>query len=103
MKIEPRKGGMPDENRGGGSSSGTNKEGELCPLLIVHGENDRQVPLSEAQKLFDAAVNSPGKKLKVFTLDEGGAEHCQVDNNAMGVDHMADWVAEVLGGSPKGV
>ena len=48
-------------------------------------------------------MNSPGKKLKVFTFDEGGAEHCQVDNNAMAVDYMADWVAEVLGGSPKGV
>jgi len=74
-----------------------------CPLLIVHGENDRQVPLAEAEKLFAAAVNSPGKKLKVFTFDEGGAEHCQVDNNTMAVDYMADWVAETLGGSPKGI
>jgi dienelactone hydrolase len=74
-----------------------------CPLLIVHGENDRQVPLSEAQKLFEGAVNSPRKELKVFTQVEGGAEHCQVDNNAMGVDYMADWAAEVLGGNPKGV
>ncbi|HVP80194.1 MAG TPA: alpha/beta fold hydrolase [Thermodesulfobacteriota bacterium] len=74
-----------------------------CPLLILHGENDRLVPLSEAQKLFAEAVNSPGKKLKVFTLAEGGSEHCQVDNNAMALDDMADWVAEVLGGDPKGV
>jgi len=74
-----------------------------CPLLILHGENDRLVPLSEAQKLFEEAVNSPGRKLKIFTLAEGGSEHCQVDNNAMALDYMADWVAEVLGGDPKGV
>jgi len=74
-----------------------------CPLLILHGENDRLVPLAQAQKLFGAAVNSPNKKLKVFTLAEGGSEHCQVDNNAMALDYMADWVAEVLGGDPKGV
>ena len=74
-----------------------------CPLLILHGENDRLVPLTQAQKLFGAAVNSPNKKLKVFTLAEGGSEHCQVDNNAMALDYMADWVAEVLGGAPKGV
>jgi dienelactone hydrolase len=74
-----------------------------CPLLIVHGENDRQVPLWRAEKTIEAAVNSPGRKLKVFTLAEGGAEHCQADNNTMAVDTMADWVAEVLGGDPKGV
>ncbi len=74
-----------------------------CPLLIVHGENDRQVPLAEAEKLFAAAVNSPRRKLKVFTFDERAAEHGQVDNNTMAVDYMADWVAETLSGYPKGI
>lgn len=74
-----------------------------CPLFIVHGENDRQVPLWHAEKTFEAAVNSPGRKLRVFTFAEGGAEHCQADNRSMAVDAMADWVAEILGGDPKGV
>ena len=74
-----------------------------CPLLIMHGENDRQVPLWRAEKTNEAAVNSPGRKLKVFTLAEGGAEHCQADNYSMAVDYMADWVAEILGGNPKGI
>ena len=74
-----------------------------CPLLVVHGENDRQIPLWHAEKTIEAAVNSPGRRLKVFTLAEGGAEHCQVDNGSMAVDYMADWVAEILGGDPKGV
>ena len=74
-----------------------------CPLLVVHGENDRQVPLWRAEKTIEAAVNSPNRKLKVFTLQEGGAEHCQADNMAMVVDYMADWVAEILGGNPKGI
>jgi fermentation-respiration switch protein FrsA (DUF1100 family) len=74
-----------------------------CPLLIVHGENDRQVPLWRAEKTIEAAVNSPGRKLKVFTLEEGGAEHCQADNYSMAVDYMADWVAEILGGNSKGM
>jgi len=74
-----------------------------CPLLIMHGENDRQIPLWHAQKTFEAAVNSPNKKLKIFTLAEGGAEHCQADNGSMAVDYAADWVAEILGGDPKGV
>ena len=74
-----------------------------CPLLIMHGENDRQVPLQYAQRTFDAVVNSPNKRLKVFTLAEGGAEHCQADNRTMAVDYAADWVAGILGGDPKGV
>ncbi len=74
-----------------------------CPLLVMHGENDRQVPLWHAEKTFEAAVNSPNRKLKVFTLADGGAEHCQGDNITMAVDYMADWVAEILGGNPKGV
>ncbi len=74
-----------------------------CPLLIVHGENDRQIPLWHAEKTIERAVNSPRRKLKVFTLAEGGAEHCMADNSSMAVDYMADWVAEMLGGNPKGV
>ena len=74
-----------------------------CPLLVFHGENDRQVPLWRAEKTIEAAVKSPDRRLKVFTLAEGGAEHCQADNYSMAVDYMTDWVAEILGGHPKGV
>ncbi len=69
-----------------------------CPLLIVHGENDRQIPLSHAEALLDAASASPRRELKVFALAEGGAEHCQADNGSLAVDYMSDWIAEVLGG-----
>jgi dienelactone hydrolase len=74
-----------------------------CPLLVVHGDNDRQVPLFHAERTMEAAVNCPRKELKVFTLSEGGAEHCQADNMTMFVDYAADWVAEILGGNAKGV
>ena len=62
-----------------------------CPLLVVHGENDRIVPLDSAQKLYEAA-GSKRKTLKVFTSVEGGAEHVQVDNRQVGVDYIADWI-----------
>jgi len=74
-----------------------------CPFLVMHGENDRQTPLWHGEKLFAAAVNSPNRELKVFTLSEGGAEHCQVDNQTMAVDYMTDWIAKTLGGDPKGI
>jgi pimeloyl-ACP methyl ester carboxylesterase len=69
-----------------------------CPLLVVHGANDRQVPLWTAEKTYAGAVNSPNRKLKVFSLAEGGSEHCSVDNWSINHDYIANWVASVLGG-----
>jgi fermentation-respiration switch protein FrsA (DUF1100 family) len=67
-----------------------------CPILITHGENDRQVPLDQAQLLFDACSNSPRRELKIHTREDGGSEHCSVDNFPIAVDYMADWVAETF-------
>lgn len=66
-----------------------------CPLLVVHGENDRIVPLDSAKKLYEAA-GSKRKQLKVFTAAEGAAEHCQVDNRQLGVDYIADWLTPIF-------
>ena len=74
-----------------------------CPLLIVHGENDRQVPLWHAERTYAEAVNSPGRELKVCSLLDGGAEHCGADNSSLVVDYMTDWVAEKLGAHVTGV
>ena len=62
-----------------------------CPTLILHGENDRIVPLANAKTLYER-VGSKNKHLKVFTAAEGGAEHCQVDNRQLGVDYIGDWL-----------
>ena len=74
-----------------------------CPLLIVHGENDRQVPLWHAERTYEAAVNSRGRELKICRLADGAAEHCGADNSTLVVDYMTDWAAEKLGGDPAGV
>jgi dienelactone hydrolase len=73
-----------------------------CPLLVLHGENDRQVPLDQAERTVAAAVNSPRRDLRVFTRAEGGAEHVQGDLFSVAVDHIADWVAEVFGTAKAG-
>jgi dienelactone hydrolase len=74
-----------------------------CPLLVVHGENDRQVPLWHAERTIESAVNSPGRELKIFRRSEGATEHCGADNGPLIVDYMTDWVADKLGGNAKGV
>ena len=65
------------------------------PFLVTHGANDRVVPAENAQKLYDALVSSR-KTLRVFTTEDGGAEHAHVDNRQVGVDFVADWIAANL-------
>jgi dienelactone hydrolase len=66
-----------------------------CPFLIVHGAEDEQVPLSDAQALFDAA-GSQDKTLRAFTAEEGGSQHCQRDYLTLGVATMWDWFEDKL-------
>src|SRR6478609_777294 len=64
-----------------------------CPFLVTHAGNDRVVPVENAQKLYDA-VGSRNKTIKIFTTEEGGAEHAHVDNRQIGIDFAADWLAD---------
>jgi dipeptidyl aminopeptidase/acylaminoacyl peptidase len=64
-----------------------------CPFLVLHGENDRVVPVSAAHQLY-AAIGSRKKEIRIFTAEEGGAEHCQVDHRQLGVDFIGDWLTK---------
>lgn len=62
------------------------------PFLIVHGENDRQIPVEYAYRSHEQAVRSPRVDLKIFTAAEGGVEHCSADNMEPVRSFVADWV-----------
>jgi dipeptidyl aminopeptidase/acylaminoacyl peptidase len=66
-----------------------------CPFLMLHGDGDEQIPLGEAQKCFDA-VGSKQKTMKIFTREEGGYHHCQIDNQSICAAYMWDWLEQVL-------
>lgn len=66
-----------------------------CPFLITHGADDEQVPLADAQALYDAA-GSKDKTLRVFTAEEGGAQHCMRDYLVLGVNEMWNWLEDKL-------
>ena len=68
-----------------------------CPFLLLHGAGDEQIPIEIAEKLYEA-VGSKQKALKVFTREEGGFHHCQVDDATIGVHYMWDWIADILHG-----
>ena len=71
-----------------------------CPLLVVHGANDRQVPVAQAERTVAAATNSRSATLRVFGADEGGVEHVNGDLFSVAIDAMADWVADTLQPQP---
>jgi len=66
-----------------------------CPFLIVHGGEDEQIPTEHAQALYDAC-GSKDKTLRIFTAEEGGAQHCQRDYLTLGTATMWDWFEDKL-------
>jgi dienelactone hydrolase len=66
-----------------------------CPLLITHGEADAQIPVEDAKRLYEAA-GAADKTLRVFSREEGGAQHCQIDYAIRGVSCIADWLQSNL-------
>ena len=67
------------------------------PYLITHGAHDRQIPVADAHRSYEQAVNSPKRELKIFTEREGGVEHVNLDAPANATRFTADWIAETFG------
>src|ERR1700723_1883647 len=63
--------------------------------MSVPGEDDEQIPLKDAQALYDAS-GSTDKTLRVFTAEEGGAQHCQRDYLSLGTATMWNWFEDKL-------
>jgi len=66
-----------------------------CPFLLVHGADDEQIPLDHAKALYNAC-GSKDKTLRIFTTEEGGAQHCQRDYLTLGVATMWAWFEDKL-------
>jgi alpha-beta hydrolase superfamily lysophospholipase len=61
------------------------------PFLIMHGAEDRQVPLSDAIAMLEC-IGSTDKELVVFDDKNGGAAHTQFDNHRPALHYAADWM-----------
>jgi hypothetical protein len=65
-------------------------------VLITHGVGDRMVPVAAAQRTYDELVNVKDKTLRLYDIDEGGAEHCSMDNWSQVIPYQADWLKDRL-------
>ncbi len=66
------------------------------PFLIMHGKEDLQVPMSDAQAMYDS-IGSPEKEMVIFDGPNGGAAHTQFDNHLPALHVAADWMQRKLG------
>ena len=53
-----------------------------------------------AHRLY-AACGSPEKELKIFTVEDGGSQHCVFDNVPMVGNWIADWWMDRFGTRTK--
>ena len=63
------------------------------PFLVLHAADDKVVPVESAHKLHDA-IGSRVKELKILRAEDGGHYHAQADNRQVGIDYIADWIAD---------
>jgi dipeptidyl aminopeptidase/acylaminoacyl peptidase len=68
-----------------------------CPYLIVHGGHD-VLGVEQAELAYNhAKENGVDVTLKLIEAEETGAEHCQHDNPSIGMEYVADWLAQRFG------
>lgn len=66
-------------------------ENITVPVLVDRGQNDRQIPLSDAHRSYAQAVHSP-----CGCSRPGATEHIGLDHLPHVSAFVADWVAEVF-------
>lgn len=66
-----------------------------CPFLLVHGSEDQQISLEDAHAAFQV-IGSKRKELKIFSGEDGGTQHCQLDNPLPALHYIADWLVHML-------
>lgn len=67
-----------------------------CPLLLVHGAADAQVPVGQVDLVARAAVNAPRVDRLVLSEPGLGAMHANLDNLPLAREALADWLATEL-------
>ena len=73
------------------------QEGIRCPYLITEGQCDFAGFEFAAQSYEYCRAKGMDVTFKVFTTEETGAAHCQVDNPTIGQEFICDWLADRLG------
>jgi pimeloyl-ACP methyl ester carboxylesterase len=66
-----------------------------CPTLLMAGEGEADITLKITRECF-AQLPNPQKKMIIFTREQGGEAHCQVNNLALPNETIFNWLDEVF-------
>lgn len=66
-----------------------------CPALLLAGEGEAPVTLQIARECYEQMPH-PKKKLVIFTKEQGGEAHCQVNNLTLPNGVIFDWLDDVF-------
>jgi dienelactone hydrolase len=68
-----------------------------CPHLVTIGEHD-YLDVKDAVELYNDGLKAGVKiDLKIFSAEETGAAHGQIDNPTIGREFIFDWIATKIG------
>lgn len=67
-----------------------------CDLVVFHGAADMQVPVAQARQVVAEATAARSSELHIYTAEDGGEQHCHLDNVGTALGHMTDRVAALL-------
>jgi dienelactone hydrolase len=70
-----------------------------APLLLVHGANDTNVPLSESQQMYDA-LRELGRNCELLVFDDDGHEIVKRENRAKLVRALSGWLTTAFASAP---
>jgi len=61
-------------------------------VLLLAGQEDHYIPLHQFYQQQQALVNVRSLTARLFTVVEGGEQHCQVGNHQLAVDTIIHWL-----------
>lgn len=67
-----------------------------CPYLIVEGECDFAGFQFAEEAVEYSRQHGQDITFKVFSAEETGAAHCQIDNPTLGMEYIFDWLSKKL-------
>ena len=68
-----------------------------CDVLILAGEKDHFIPLEQVDQFKRKLVNARSIKVRVFTEEEGGHEHCRLGAVTLFNAELFDWIEDKFG------
>jgi dipeptidyl aminopeptidase/acylaminoacyl peptidase len=73
-------------------------EAMRAPLLVVHGANDTNVPVSESEQMVDA-LRRAGRDVRYLLFSDDGHGIVKRENRAAMADAMSHWLKLAFGGA----